>query len=459
MGRWRAILLSCAAFCIPALAGSAMTTPASAGPPRSGVTLTLLWRNDPHEIPALRRVIAAFHTQLPAVSVHLRVVTWNDYEPTLSAMVAAHTPPDLFASLGASGFVDYALRGLGLNQQPFIAADHYDLSDFYPTAIKALRWKGQQLALPLGGGPSLLYANTDLLARAGLSAPPTDWDDPTWTWDRMVSYARKLTVDSAGHTADDPRFAWRHTVQWGIDPGLWPQNAYAWLWGCDWFPTTEGLPRAATINTPCVVASLQRAADLTVKYHVAPDQAQRQSLKRFINPFVSGKIALSMTGPWLLETNAAHIRTFHWALAALPSGTQRKDVLFTDALMISQGSHYPQDAWRFVTFLLSARGQKLFIPGYCCVSLRLSLISTIAAKAPTSQSTASVEQAVSGAFTHGQESSNHAIAQWAALQNLFDIDTAPLWTGQRTAAQVAPALQADMNTLLVQDTRRFGPGR
>jgi len=326
----------------------------------------------------------------------------------------------------ASGFVDYALRGLGLNQQPFIAADHYDLSDFYPTAIKALRWKGQQLALPLGGGPSLLYANTDLLARAGLSAPPTDWDDPTWTWDRMVSYARKLTVDSTGHTADDPRFVWRHTVQWGIDPGLWPQNAYAWLWGCDWFPTTEGLPRAATINTPCVVASLQRAADLTVKYHVAPDQAQRQSLKRFVNPFVSGKIALSMTGPWLLETNAAHIRTFHWALAALPSGTQRKDVLFTDALMISQGSHYPQDAWRFVTFLLSARGQKLFIPGYCCVSLRLSLISTIAAKAPTSQSTASVEQAVSGAFTHGQESSNHAIAQWAALQNLFDIDTAPV---------------------------------
>ena len=458
MARQRAILASCVLLTL--LSTWVLSPVANAAHPRASVTLTMLWRTSPSEVPALRSVAAAFHSHYPNITVQPIIVTHDNYEPKLSALIAAGTPPDLFSSVGDSGFVDYALRGLGLNQQPFIQADHYDLSDFYPQAIQALQWKGQQLALPLGGGPSLMFYNVDLFKKAHLPPPPTNWDDRTWTWDKMVDYAKKLTLDDKGRNATDPIFDWKHTVQWGINPGLWPLDSYAWLWGCSWFPVATGLPSKNSIDTHCVTDSLQKVADLSVRYHVAPNPIQQQRFKMFQDPFVSGKIAMGMTGVWFLETNSTTIRRFHWAVAAVPLGKVRKDVLFTDPMMISKGSHHPKEAWQFVKFLLSPEGQGIFMKGYCCLSMRKSMLSSVlASKAPPGQPFSQVQQAVLGAFAHAQESSNHNIAQWAAIENLVNAELADVWNGKKTMAQEAPTLQAKLNSLLQQNIKRFGSGR
>ncbi|MBB3127028.1 ABC-type glycerol-3-phosphate transport system substrate-binding protein [Paenibacillus rhizosphaerae] len=41
-------------------------------------------------------------------------------------------------------------------------------------------------------GLTMVY-NKDLFKNAGLPDLPTDWNDPSWTWDKMVEYAKKLT--------------------------------------------------------------------------------------------------------------------------------------------------------------------------------------------------------------------------------------------------------------------------
>jgi hypothetical protein len=70
-----------------------------------------------------------------------------------------------------------------------------------------------------------------------------------------------------------------------------------------------------------------------------------------------------------------------------------------------------------------------------------------------------VQQAVLGAFAHSQESSNHNIAQWAAINNLVNAELDPVWAGKKTMAQEAPILQAKLNSLLQQNIKRFGSGR
>jgi len=456
----RAILASCTLLAL--LSMSAVVPAANAARSREAVTLTMLWRTSPTEVPALRRVFAAFHAQNPNIMINPIIVTQDQYEPKLSSLIAANTAPDLFSSVGASGFVDYAIRGLGLNQEPFIKADHYDLSDFYPAAIKALQWKGQQLALPLGGGPSLMFYNVNALKKAGLTAPPTDWNDKTWTWAKMLEYAKKLTLDNKGRNANAPNFDYKHTVQWGINPGLWPVNSYAWLWGCDWFTIQTGLPTKSTFNNSCVVNSLQNVADLSIKYHVAPNQLQQQQFKLFNDPFSSGKIAMGMTGIWFMENNTVGIKNrFPWAVSTLPMGAMRKDVLFTDPLMISKSSKHPREAWAFVKYLTGKSGQQNFMNGYVGISLRQSLLSTLDIKSPSPsvQSKEAVHQAVLGAFAHAQESSNHNIAQWAAIGNLTDAELGPLWAGKKTAAQVAQVIQPKLDTLLQQNLTRFGSGQ
>jgi hypothetical protein len=70
-----------------------------------------------------------------------------------------------------------------------------------------------------------------------------------------------------------------------------------------------------------------------------------------------------------------------------------------------------------------------------------------------------VKQAVLGAFAHAQESSNHNIAQWAAIENLVNAELDVVWNGKKTMAQEAPILQSKLNSLLQQNIKRFGRGQ
>jgi ABC-type glycerol-3-phosphate transport system substrate-binding protein len=56
----------------------------------------------------------------------------------------------------------------------------------YPNALKGMSWKGKLLGVPTHKGGQLLYYSPALLQRAGLAAPPRNWN-----WDTFVEYGRK----------------------------------------------------------------------------------------------------------------------------------------------------------------------------------------------------------------------------------------------------------------------------
>jgi multiple sugar transport system substrate-binding protein len=410
-------------------------------------TITLLWRVNPNEHVMLQNVVKAFEEKHPEIQVKVLEVPWGDYEPKLSSMFAAGDPPDIFSSVGAGGFKDYVLRDMALDLTPFIKRDKFDLKDFYPQSIKGMVYEGKQMGLPLGGGPSLMYYNIDLFDEAGLPPIPPNWDDQTWTWDKMIEYAQKLTKkDASGRI-----------IQFGVNMNLWPVDSYSWLWGGSWFPAEAyktGLPTKSYVDSPPVVKSLQYAADLIHKYHVSPTRQEAQMFQQFIDPFVSGKIGMGATGAWFFQ-NFSVIKNFKWSVGALPKGTTRKDVLFSDPWIIAKTSKHPDAAWEFIKWTLSKEGQDVMMKGYVAFSLRPSLFYTVEQKAPNVPED-KLREAVSGAFKYSQESSNHIIANWAGIERLVNAELDPMWLGKATAKEVVKSLKPKLDKLLEDTIKQYG---
>ncbi|MFC0526661.1 ABC transporter substrate-binding protein [Phytohabitans kaempferiae] len=68
-----------------------------------------------------------------------------------------------------------------------MAADNVDISDFLPQLVDVFNIDDKQYAFPLGVSPRTLIYRADLFEAAGLTQPPT-------TYDEFLDYARKLNT-------------------------------------------------------------------------------------------------------------------------------------------------------------------------------------------------------------------------------------------------------------------------
>ena len=79
-------------------------------------------------------------------------------------------------------------------------------SDFYPIALDAFRWRGEQLCIPQNISSLVVYYNRDLFEKYGVPEP-----EDGWTWNTMVGHAATLTRDANGPDPPGrPRFRRRH---------------------------------------------------------------------------------------------------------------------------------------------------------------------------------------------------------------------------------------------------------
>lgn len=143
--------------------------PAPAGP-ASGELSFAHWRGEDREV--LDRIIAAFVAENPDASVRQDVSPSNDYQSTALLRIRRGGTGDVFTAFRGAQFVDMVDAGLygDLSAQPF--TDNY-----LPKLVRSGRdGNGNQLGLPYQYVFNMPLVNTDLLAAAGASAAPADWD-------------------------------------------------------------------------------------------------------------------------------------------------------------------------------------------------------------------------------------------------------------------------------------------
>lgn len=142
------------------------------------------------------KMIASFKEKNPNVTVELRPIpvpnSQQEAYPKMYSMYAAGTLGDIFA-FDPSHWEFYRAIGRGILKplDEYIAADKYDLTQFYTPFIDFQKWQGKTWGLPSWGwtGPDGMLLNEVHLKEAGIAVP----DQESWTMDQIAEMAKKLT--------------------------------------------------------------------------------------------------------------------------------------------------------------------------------------------------------------------------------------------------------------------------
>src|SRR5262249_12132868 len=150
---------------------------------RSGVTVTVAQGGNQTNADARNEIHKAFAAAHPQIKPELVFVTTNLQEK-IQALISAGTPPDLFNAGNGAEVTSYIVRNALQDLTPFARRDRFDTSDLFESALALYQLCGRQYALPLDFANQELFYNAELVEQAGIKAPPTDWNDESWTFDR-----------------------------------------------------------------------------------------------------------------------------------------------------------------------------------------------------------------------------------------------------------------------------------
>ncbi|MCP4247149.1 MAG: extracellular solute-binding protein [bacterium] len=289
-------------------------------------------------------------------------------ETKLQTMFAAGDPPDVFY-LGYEKVGDFASKGLLADIDELIAQDRAagvptaELDDYFPAVVRCYRYdaerdrigQGKLIALPKDFTTVGFYYNKDLFRQAGLPEPSSEG----WTWDEFLAAARAIAklpdcygADYATWEAMVRLFLWTHDVDFG-SPG-WEEFYF---------------------DDPELHAVLDK---LKTWFH--DENRTLVSAKTVLEtgqePFLAGNVG--MAGPfgrWKVPTYRL-IEDFDWDFAPLPHapGHPPRNGVFTVGWAIAKKSAYRDEAWRFVKYLCSPRGQELM----CGAGLAIPVLKSVA---------------------------------------------------------------------------------
>jgi len=296
----------------------------------------MIWGRE-NEVRQEREKLAHFVQENPDIQIDLIQTGGTQYQVKLATMLAGGVAPDLFMVHEAM-FPTLAENGLILPLDDLVAEDpELDLDAFFPAVVEQCRYKGVLYKLPVGFNTVVMYYNCDMFDEAGLDYPSDDW-----TWDDMLRMARRLTRrDEQGRP-----------TQYGV-MGVGPWLTYAmmmWQNGGEMFDENGRLVIGRPEYVEANAEALQFCADLQLAEKVQPTEAAIETLPA--NPFVAGRVAMSLTGTWLNNQLRGH-QEFRWDIAPPPRRKERASLVFGGSPVVNAQTQHPREALRLLKAMLS----------------------------------------------------------------------------------------------------------
>jgi ABC-type glycerol-3-phosphate transport system substrate-binding protein len=229
----------------------------------------------------------------------------------IQTLIAGGTQLDVFWSWGYWKNA-MAARGALVAFDDFLRKEPKDsyTKTWSPGAVESTKYQGKTYGYVTQIGVPGLLVNEELFKQAGVPLPPKGYKDQTWTLDRFLEAAQRLTRRS-GDTAEV-----YGSTPWGT-----------WWAGFNWITETFG---GTTFNAdwtdtlldkPEVTQAQLWAADLRLKHRVAPTSAEGKDGKF---DFPNGKVGIRLG--WLHQPIATVKKvgdSFKWNIYPLPRGLKQ----------------------------------------------------------------------------------------------------------------------------------------
>ncbi|KRE52511.1 ABC transporter substrate-binding protein [Phycicoccus sp. Soil748] len=161
-------------------AGKASATAPKSGASASGDISFAHWRAEDKEV--FDKLIKDFQTKHAGVTVRQDISPSNDYQSSALQRIRGGSVGDVFTAFRGAQFVDMAKAGIytDLSGQPWA-------KNFSADLIAAGKSGGTQLGFPYQVVFNMPVTNKELVAKAGGSTPPKDWDSFLALCDKLKS--------------------------------------------------------------------------------------------------------------------------------------------------------------------------------------------------------------------------------------------------------------------------------
>ncbi len=253
---------------------------------------------------------------------------------------AGGDPPDV-AGLYDRYIPQFAAQGALLDLTHLAPQAGIRVDDFKPIWRDVAQFDGRLYGLPCAPFTVALFYNRALFREAGL-----DPDRPPQTTADLDACMRRLTKRDAGG----------RIVQLGFT--AWPGMLGWWHWAWPGFfgeRLWDG--RRFTIDTPAGRAALEWLWNQRQEHGVAALLAFETSnlpIEGPDNPFLAGKLAMVMQGPWITNWIRKYTPQLDYGVARFPSDTPRRRAALAsaDVLVIPATARHPREALVFLEYLM-----------------------------------------------------------------------------------------------------------
>jgi multiple sugar transport system substrate-binding protein len=328
---------------------------------------------DPAQIDAENALAKKFNSTHDKIELEFLIVPYEQSRERLLAMISGGTAPQLLGPIGietTAQFLD-SLEDL----TPYIQRDNYDTTDFYGPAVSLNTYAGKNIGLPLGLYPSFIFYNRNAFDAAGVAYPTQDYNDTTWTIDKLREVAMQVTLDVNGNNATSPDFDPNNITQYGFDNSFDTLRGWEVLWG----PANMGRPtsadyKTAIVNDPDWVTGLQWYSDAIWKDHFMPDSATVSALDPAnADPFAVDGLAMFMCNTWYMSESMNDF-AFKWDLAPAPFNPKGERIAQVDAdgFSIPKDAKNKDEAWVVLKWLLEPENNLELCRIYGCMPARKS---------------------------------------------------------------------------------------
>jgi multiple sugar transport system substrate-binding protein len=265
-----------------------------------------------------------FNSKHPGDEVKIEVIQWDNLQQRLTTDIAGGTAPDI-SMIGTRWLLDYVKNDIAEPMDAYVTPEFK--AGFIDAFLAPSTLDGKLYGLPIAASARAMYYNKDLLAKAGVNEPPTNWDG-------VVDTAKKIKAlggDSYGFALQGKEIE---------TDAYW----YYSLWTHGGEIIKDG---KSGVASPEAIAALTLYKSMIDDGLTEPDPTglNRQDIERL---FKQGRVGMILTGPWLRGQIKTDAPTLNYAIAPIPEGTTKATYGVTDTLMVFKSSPNKELAMKFL---------------------------------------------------------------------------------------------------------------
>ena len=301
--------------------GTSTTQQDDSGP----VNLTLWLTGSDDELTVIQAAADQYKKSHPDTTITAQSISWTDGHAKVLTAATSKVGPDIMAG-GMSWGIEFGELGGMIDLQAYDVAD---IQSQTPSGVwnSIISRSGNVYGIPLDMSIYVMYYRTDVFADAGITTPPTTWEELIVALDKLSAAGVKYPF----------------VYDWGI---------YEWISYYSFLTQAGG----SLYDSDCTKATIDseagvKAAELWASLH--EDYGAPTSAIDVAAGLASGDIGMAQSGSWLMvgmETRQPTL-TGNWSTFTLPSGTQSGSFTGGRILGVMSYSQHIDASVEFIKYL------------------------------------------------------------------------------------------------------------